>query len=108
MLGQNLDEKTLKGIIDEVDEDGTGLIDFDEFAGLAARFIEPEEDLDAIARELKEAFRMYDKEAKGYLTTEVLRDILHELDDKLKPDELDQMIDEIDADGSGTVDFDGN
>lgn len=44
----------------------------------------------------------------GYITTAVLREILKELDDKITSDELDMMIDEIDADGSGTVDFDGN
>ena len=43
----------------------------------------------------------------GYITTAVLRDILHELDDKLTPDELDAIIEEIDEDGSGTIDFDG-
>lgn len=45
--------------------------------------------------------------AKGYITVEVLRDILHELDDKIPPGDLDLMISEIDADGSGTVDFQG-
>lgn len=43
----------------------------------------------------------------GYITTEVLREILSELDNNMSDEELDQMIDEIDADGSGTVDFDG-
>lgn len=47
------------------------------------------------------------KIAKGYITVEVLRDILHELDDKIPPADLDMIIDEIDADGSGTVDFEG-
>lgn len=59
-------------------------------------------------QELREAFRLYDKEGNGYITTEVFRDILHELDDKLTNEELDLMIEEIDADGSGTLDFDGN
>lgn len=58
-------------------------------------------------QELREAFRLYDKEGNGYITTDVFRDILHELDDKLSPEELDLMIEEIDADGSGTLDFDG-
>lgn len=58
-------------------------------------------------QELREAFRLYDKEGNGYITTAVFRDILHELDDKLSPEELDLMIEEIDADGSGTLDFDG-
>lgn len=56
--------------------------------------------------ELREAFRMYDKEAKGYIPTSALREILRALDDKLTNDELDEMIAEIDTDGSGTVDFD--
>jgi len=37
----------------------------------------------------------------------VLREILSELDNNMSDEELDQMIDEIDADWSGTVDFDG-
>lgn len=38
-------------------------MDFEEFAHLAARFlVEEEEDTEAILRELKDAFRLYDKE----------------------------------------------
>ena len=59
-------------------------------------------------QELKEAFRLYDKEGNGYITTAVLREILAALDDKLTSDDLDGIIDEIDEDGSGTIDFDGN
>lgn len=57
--------------------------------------------------ELREAFRLYDKEGNGYIKTSDLREILRALDDKLTEDELDEMIAEIDTDGSGTVDFDG-
>jgi hypothetical protein len=46
-------------------------------------------------------------EGNGYITTGVLREILHELDPKLSPDDLDTIIEEIDEDGSGTIDFDG-
>ena len=50
---------------------------------------------------------MYDKEGNGYITTDVFRDILHELDDALSPEELDMIIEEVDTDGSGTLDYDG-
>jgi len=43
----------------------------------------------------------------GYITTKTLREILSALDDKLGPEDLDGIIAEIDTDGSGTVDFDG-
>lgn len=74
---------------------------------MASRFL-VEEDAEAMQQELKEAFRLYDREGNGYITTAVLREILKELDDKITSDELDMMIQEIDSDGSGTVDFDGN
>lgn len=43
----------------------------------------------------------------GYITTGVLKEILRELDETLSNSDLDSMIEEIDSDGSGTVDFDG-
>lgn len=47
------------------------------------------------------------KPGNGYIPTTCLREILRELDDQLTNEELDMMIEEIDSDGSGTVDFDG-
>ena len=43
----------------------------------------------------------------GYITTQTLKEILHELDQRLTEEELVGIIEEIDEDGSGTVDFDG-
>lgn len=43
----------------------------------------------------------------GYITTDVLKEIFRELDNTITADDLDNMIEEIDSDGSGTVDFDG-
>ncbi|XP_055378304.1 troponin C, isoallergen Bla g 6.0201 [Condylostylus longicornis] len=106
MFGQKLDDKAQKKLLSEANPSGAKKLDFNIFCKIFARFIEVEEDADAVARELKEAFRLYDREGKGYLTVATLRDILHELDDKLSNQDLDMMIDEIDADGSGTVDFD--
>ena len=44
---------------------------------------------------------------KGYIPTSSLKDILKELDETLSAEDLDNIIGEIDTDGSGTVDFDG-
>ncbi|XP_017776947.1 PREDICTED: troponin C-like [Nicrophorus vespilloides] len=107
MLGTQLIGEELQSVITEIDEDGNGEVNFVEFANMAARFlVEDDEDTDAIQLELKGAFRLYDKEGNGFITTDVLREILRELDEKLSDDDLDNMIDEIDADGSGTVDWD--
>lgn len=84
----------------------SGRLEFTEFVQLAAKFI-VEEDAEAMQKELKEAFRLYDKEGNGFIPTSCLKEILRELDDQLTNHELDCMIEEIDSDGSGTVDFDG-
>lgn len=103
-LGQNFDDDELAALIEENDPEGTGKCQFDAFANIIGHFLE-EEDAEAMQQELKAAFRLYDKEGNGYITTAVLREIMAALDDKLTADQLDEMIDEIDTDGSGTVDF---
>nr|CAH7765037.1 unnamed protein product [Callosobruchus chinensis] len=106
MLGTHVSADELDKIITEIDEDSNGEISFEEFANLAARFlVEDDEDTEAIQVELKGAFRLYDREGNGFITTDVLREILRELDEKLSEDDLDNIIDEIDTDGSGTVDW---
>ncbi|KAF2364475.1 EF-hand domain [Trinorchestia longiramus] len=105
MMGQTVNRQILKQVIEEVDVDGSGELEFNEFVMLATKFMN-EEDEEEMKKELKEAFRLYDKNGEGFIPTEVLREILKELDDKLTDEELDGMVEEIDADGSGTVDFD--
>ncbi|XP_063697891.1 troponin C-like [Culicoides brevitarsis] len=104
-LDVKLTEDELDDIIDEFDEDESGELDFNEFIELAKRFIEPEEDYDNLRKELREAFMLYDKDARGYLTLDTFKEILRELDGAIPEEEIDDIVDEIDADGSGTVDF---
>nr|NP_001298912.1 troponin C [Papilio xuthus]BAM18347.1 troponin C [Papilio xuthus] len=104
-MGQLFDDFELQALIDENDPEGSGKINFDGFCNIASHFLE-EEDAEAMQQELKEAFRLYDREGNGYTTTSTLKEILAALDDKLSNADLDGIIAEIDTDGSGTVDFD--
>ncbi|XP_032519068.1 troponin C [Danaus plexippus] len=104
-MGQLFDDSELQALIDENDPESTGKINFDGFCNIASHFLE-EEDAEAMQQELKEAFRLYDREGNGYITTSTLKEILAALDDKLSNADLDGIIAEIDTDGSGTVDFD--
>jgi Ca2+-binding EF-hand superfamily protein len=63
MMGMKVKPMALKEIIEEIDEDGSGLLEFGEFCLLSSRFL-IEEDEEALKKELKEAFRIYDKEGK--------------------------------------------
>ena len=99
-------KEELKDILEEIDEDGSGEIEFAEFCQLCAKFLVEEPDEDTMKAELKEAFRIYDRNANGFITTDQLREIIGELDSRLTTEDLDGIIDEIDEDGSGTMDFD--
>ncbi len=105
-MGFRPSKEELKDILEEIDEDGSGEIEFAEFCQLCAKFLVEEPDEDTMKAELKEAFRIYDKNSNGYITTDQLREIISELDQRLTPEDLDGIIEEIDEDGSGTMDFD--
>ena len=51
-------------------------------------------------------FRIYDKNGEGFITMDTLRGLISELLQPLTQEELDGIIDELDEDGSGTMDFD--
>ncbi|KAF2346368.1 EF-hand domain [Trinorchestia longiramus] len=84
---------------------GSGKVNFNSFCTIVMPFLEDDDD-EAMNEELKEAFRLYDKKGEGFITTQILKEILKELDPKLTRDDLDSIIEEVDEDGSGTVDFD--
>merc|ERR1711909_161994 len=105
MMGVKVKEADLKEIVDEVDDDGSGMLEFEEFTELAAKFL-IEEDEEELKNELKEAFRIYDKDGQGFITNEVLKEILREIGPKLTEADLDGIIEEVDEDGSGTMDLD--
>ena len=81
-------------------------IDFLAFCHISSKFM-AEEDEEGLREELKEAFRIYDRDGQGFITTDVLKEILREIDSELTEEDLDNIIEEVDEDGSGTLDFDG-
>merc|ERR1711997_912550 len=105
-MGFRPSKEELNEILEEIDEGGSGEIEFGEFCQLCAKFLVEEPDEETMKAELKEAFRCFDKECSGFITTTQLREIIGELDPRLTSEDLDGIIEEIDEDGSGTMDFD--
>lgn len=104
-MGFRPTEEELAELIEEIDEDGSGAIEFGEFAQLCAKFLVEDPDPETMRAELKQAFRLFDKEATGFITMATFKSILAEVDPKLSEADLDEIIKEIDEDGSGTMDF---
>lgn len=80
-LGQNPTEAELQDMINEVDADGNGTIDFPEFLTMMARKMR---DTDS-EEEIKEAFKVFDKDGNGYISAAELRHVMTSLGRVLSP-----------------------
>ncbi|KAK7345921.1 hypothetical protein VNO77_16537 [Canavalia gladiata] len=101
-LEQNPTEEELQDMINEVDANGNGLIEFVEFLDLMTRrtkAIDVEEDL-------KEAFKVFDKDQNGYISASELRHVMINMGEILTDEEVELMIEAADSDGDGLVNYD--
>lgn len=58
--------------------------------------------------ELREAFRVFDKDGNGFISAAELRHVMTNLGEKLTDEEVDEMIKEADIDGDGQVNYAGS
>jgi calmodulin len=92
-LGQNPTEGELQDMVNEVDANGDGTIDFPEFLTMMARKMR---DTDS-EEEIKEAFKVFDKDGNGCISAAELRHVMANLGEKLSDNEVDEMIREADG-----------
>lgn len=82
---------------------GNGTIDFPEFLSMMVRQLRECAD----DEELREAFRVFDKDGNGFISAAELRHVMISLGEKLTEEEVDEMIKEADTNGDGQIDYDG-
>merc|ERR1712226_833182 len=78
-LGQNPTEKELQDMINEVDGDGNGIVNFPEFLTMMARKAEGGDAQD----ELIEAFRKFDIDGNDYITVAEFRHVMTNLGEEV-------------------------
>ena len=110
MLGQNPSEEELQEMVDEVDEDGSGTIDFEEFTEMMAKQLAAEA-LEQVPerpeKELAEAFRIFDKNNDGYLDFNELKEVIDTFDEKFEDWEIRRFICEADKNDDEQMDYEG-
>lgn len=87
-------------MINEVDADNNGTIDFPEFLTMMARKMK---DTDS-EEEIREAFKVFDRDNNGFISAAELRHVMTSIGEKLTDEEVDEMIREADQDGDGRID----
>lgn len=107
-LGQFARAEELRTMLQEIDIDGDGNVSFEEFveivSNIGANTAAPS-DQDQEEQELRDAFRVFDKHNRGYITASDLRAVLQCLGEDLSEEEIEDMIKEVDVDGDGRIDF---
>merc|ERR1712088_257563 len=87
-MGVDVNKVDMENYSAEVDEEETGKFSFNMFCQVSAKF------------------RIDDKDNQGFITNDTLKEILREIDSTLTEEDLDGIVEEVDEDGSGTMDFD--
>ena len=57
--------------------------------------------------ELKQAFKIFDRDKNGYISASELKYVMANLGEKLTDEEVEEMIREADLDGDGRISYNG-
>ncbi|CAF1147291.1 unnamed protein product [Adineta steineri] len=95
-------ENLLRKVMREMDADGNGTIEFDEFVkvmgSVYARKLTDDE--------MQRAFKCFDKDDSGFITIEELRDVLRQLNQNTTEKQLKDMVNQLDEDHDGKISYD--
>uniref|UniRef100_A0A667I8V9 Calmodulin like 6 n=1 Tax=Lynx canadensis TaxID=61383 RepID=A0A667I8V9_LYNCA len=102
LLGINPTKSELASMAKDVDRDNKGFFNCDSFLALMGIYWEKAQNQEG---ELRAAFRVFDKEGKGYIDWNTLKYVLMNAGEPLNEVEAEQMMKEADKDGDGTIDY---
>merc|ERR1712042_324742 len=100
-IGQNPSEAEIQDMVNQVDKDGTGSIDFPEFLMMMSLKADAENAED----EIREAFQVFDGDGNGFINRQELAVVMGNMGESLTPAEIQGMIDEADVDGDGLINY---
>ena len=97
-LGQDLTVTELCDIMDAVDTDGNGVVDFSEFLVMMTNKRDENQ-------QIRAAFQVLDRDNDGFISARDLKDMMFKLGEKKTDKEVEEMIEEGDTDKDGLVSY---
>ena len=98
-LGFEAKNQTIYQMISDLDKDGSGAIDFDEFLDMMTARMSDKD----TKEDINKVFRLFDDDKTGYITIKNLRRVAKELGETMTDEELMEMVERADSDGDGQV-----
>nr|CAB3267146.1 troponin C, body wall muscle [Phallusia mammillata] len=108
ILGQTPTDQELKEMVDEVDMDGSGTIDFEEFCLMMYRQMQADQEAKIPERdekELSEAFRLFDLNGDGFIEWDELKEAMEGTGECIEKWEVDEMMNDGDKNQDGMLDY---
>lgn len=92
----------VRKMIEDIDKDGSGTIDHDEFLLMMSAKIENSDSKEAMAK----LFALFDDDGTGGITYANIKRVAADLGENMTDEDLQEMFDEGDKDGDGIVSLD--
>lgn len=108
-LGSDTSRDEVNRMMQEIDTDKDGFISLEEFAAFCkgdSLYGSADGGGDGGAKELRDAFDLYDQDHDGFISVKELHQILNRLGERCSEDDCATMIKSVDSDGDGRVNFD--
>ncbi|RNA25662.1 calmodulin 12 [Brachionus plicatilis] len=101
-LGLKTTEKEVKAMIQVVDKNQNGYVDYDEFIQMMTQTnIKPQNAED----EVKKTFDIFDIDGNGYISADEIKKTMQNIGENLTDDEVKDMIKAADKNGDGKIDI---
>ncbi|SPP75543.1 blast:Calmodulin [Drosophila guanche] len=100
-LGQTPTEAELYDMIEEIDADSSGSIEFMEFLQMMAKKYQ----VLNLDESVMAAFRVFDSDEDGYVTAQEMRSVIDSLGQKMSDQEFDDMFRVADRNNDGQLSF---
>jgi len=101
-VGLNPNESELKDMVNDVQAMG-GTVDVNGLCQIIGKRLKEQE---TTAEALKDSFQVFDKQGNGMISVQDLKHSLTTLGERLADEEMDELIREVDMDGSGQINID--